>query len=145
MDCPKSLPTIDDYKNPTKNYILPDIPAAILTKLGKKNKPVLLKKNIIEKNKLHHPDIVIGEYNRIISTALYRPTEILQPLFKTRPDHFNFIATAWPNNMVVIELSESKLHHEIIGIWKANYKKVKKMRKKTNRDGGQSIITNQQS
>ena len=58
---------------------------------------------------------------------------------------FNFIAEALPNDMVVIELSEGKTYHEIIGIWKANHKKVKKMRKKTNRDGGQSIITNQSS
>ena len=43
--------TDEDFNNPTRNIILPSLPQKLLNLIGKKSKPVLLKKNILEKNK----------------------------------------------------------------------------------------------
>lgn len=51
--------TEDDFNNPKRSIILPSLPQKLLTLIGKKSKSVLLKKNILDKNKEHHPDLSV--------------------------------------------------------------------------------------
>ena len=79
------------------------------------DKPILLKKNIIEKNKLNHPDITEEEARRIIGNALYKPETIL----KANPEkltYHNFITRTDDehNDIVLLELSEKKENYEIV-------------------------------
>ena len=62
-----------------------------MKKQGLEDKPILLKKNIIEKNKLNHPDITEEEAKRIIGNALYRPELILKANAEKTAYH-NFIS-----------------------------------------------------
>ena len=50
----------------------------LLSDLNKKQKPLVLKKNIIEKNKINHPEVSISEYNNILENAVYKPDYVLQ-------------------------------------------------------------------
>jgi len=135
------LPDTEEYKNPNSKYILPALSRRILKLLHKKQKPLILKREIIRKNKANHPEISLAEYNEILFTGLYKTQEIIQPNFKNRPKYFNLIAYAEKNNVVVVELAEAKATYEVVGFFRINDRKLNKMRKKTNRDGGQSIIT----
>jgi hypothetical protein len=95
---------------------LPGLNAEDLAKMGgKADKPLLLKKQTLEKNARDHPDIQQGEYARIIGTTVYRPDEIL-PAHDTEP-RFNFfkrVGSQGTRNVVCVEVAESKDNYEII-------------------------------
>jgi hypothetical protein len=140
----KKMPTLADYENPQKDFVLPDIPTKTLNCLHKKRKLALLKKRVIEKVKKDHADIPQTEYNNIISNALYKTTNILQPSYKSRPHYFNFINRNRKNSIVVLEIAENKRQFEIVTFFRTKEQDFWRMLKKTKRDGGQSIITDRQ-
>lgn len=138
-----NLPTIEDYKNPQFDFIIPNLPQNVLKNLGKKQKPLILKKNIIEKNKNNHPEININDYNDILTKGIYQ-TDVI---FKTKSDdeYFNFVHYGIEKNpQVLIELSETKDNYEIVNFYKLNDKnlqrKLNKAIKKVDNEGGQVLI-----
>ena len=98
-----------------KDNILPKLNKNILKQYGLKDKPVLLKKNIIEKNKLNHPDITNDEAIRIIGNALYKTETVLKGNINKHTYH-NFIARTDDehSDIVLLELSDEKENYEII-------------------------------
>ncbi len=139
---PAQMPTVENYSNPTGNYRLPDISEEYLNELGKPNKPVVLKDNIITKNKTNHPEISVEEYNDIINNGLYYPELILQTKPKTKTNYYNFIAKREStNDNIVIELAENKNNYEIVGWYKIDDKGLKRKINATTKNGGQSVIT----
>ena len=99
----------------TKDNTLPNLNKNTLKELNLEDKPVLLKKNIIEKNKLNHPDITEEEAKRIIGNALYRPELILKANAEKTAYH-NFISRTDDkhSDLVLLELSDEKENYEII-------------------------------
>ena len=99
----------------TKDNTLPNLNKNTLKELNLEDKPVLLKKNIIEKNKLNHPDITEEEAKRIIGNALYRPELILKANAEKTAYH-NFISRTDDkhSDLVLLELSDKKENYEII-------------------------------
>ncbi|WP_158310217.1 hypothetical protein [Brachyspira pilosicoli] len=106
----------------TKDNTLPNFPKYFLDEYGLEDKPILLKKNIIEKNKLNHPDITEEEARRIIGNALYKPETILKANHEKTTYH-NFISRTDDkhSDIVLLELSDEKENYEII-----NYHIIKK-------------------
>ena len=98
-----------------KDNILPNFPKYFLDEYGLEDKPILLKKNIIEKNKLNHPDITEEEARRIIGNALYKPETILKANHG-KPTYHNFISRTDDkhSDIVLLELSDEKENYEII-------------------------------
>lgn len=98
-----------------KDNILPKLNKDILKQYGLKDKPVLLKKNIIEKNKLNHPDITNDEAIRIIGNALYKTETVLKGNINKHTYH-NFITRIDDehSDIVLLELSDEKENYEII-------------------------------
>jgi hypothetical protein len=135
------MPKIEYYQNPKGNVYLPNLADEDLALIGKKQKPVLLKQNIVEKNKNHHPEVDVKEYNDILNSGLYETTDIVQPNFKEKPNYYNFIARDKYNNVVVVEINDNKNNFEIVGLFKTKPEDLIRMTKKAKRDGGQSIIT----
>ncbi|MDR2743898.1 MAG: hypothetical protein LBB66_01670 [Desulfovibrio sp.] len=99
-----------------RDNTLPNLNAEDLAKIGKADKPVLLKKNVIAKNLEHHPDVTRDDYSKIIGQSLYNPDGII-PGNKNKP-YFNFIAHVGPdkNTITLLEMSESKDNHEIVNL-----------------------------
>ena len=99
----------------TKDNTLPNLNKNTLKELNLEDKPVLLKKNIIEKNKASHPDITEEEAKRIIGNALYRPEVILKANID-KPAYHNFISRTDDkhNDLVLLELSDEKENYEIV-------------------------------
>lgn len=99
----------------TKDNTLPNLNKNTLKELNLEDKPVLLKKNIIEKNKLNHPDITEEEAKRIIGNALYRPELILKANID-KPAYHNFISRTDDkhSDLVLLELSDKKENYEIV-------------------------------
>lgn len=60
-----------------RDNILPELNEKDLSKIGvSSNKPVLLKKEIIDRNSIQHSDLTNEDFQTIISHALYAPSEI---------------------------------------------------------------------
>ena len=137
------LPTIKDYKEPQKDYELPKIPDDFIKKLNKTQKPLVLKKNIIEKNKNNHKDIPLDKYNEILSKGIYKA----DLMFKNKPidEYFNFVHYGDnKHEHVLIELSENKDNFEIVNFHWLNDKsleeKLKNATKRVDNEGGQVLI-----
>ena len=98
-----------------KDNILPKLNKDILKQYGLKDKPVLLKKNIIEKNKLNHSDITNDEAIRIIGNALYKTETVLKGNIN-KHTYYNFITRTDDehSDIVLLELSDEKENYEII-------------------------------
>ena len=134
--------SLQDWQNPTKDFILSPIDENIAQQIGVQNKPVLLKRNIIEKNKLHHKDLSIEEYNDILNRGLYTPVLVLKTNPTEKPNYFNFIFTTEDkNDNVVIEISAQKENAEIVSFYRIDKEKLDKKIERTNRNGGLSVKT----
>lgn len=122
-------PSIENYENPTGDYVLPDIPVFILEKLDKSKKPLVLKKSIIEKNKQNHKEVKIEDYNKILCDGIYNADIILKT--SENDDYFNFIHIDESlNTQVLVELSENKNQYEVVNFYRLSKKSLKNRIKK---------------
>lgn len=134
------IPQKEDFENPTKDYELPHLNKSDLAKLGKQDKPVVLKKNIIIKNKTNHPEVSIDDYHKILRDTLINTTEIIQAQPKKKPDYYTFVNEK-NDDISVVELSENKDNYEVVNFFKVNKKRIEAYRKKAIKDGGEIVIT----
>ena len=135
------MPDVENYKNPSKDCILPPLNTADLKLLNKKSKPVVLKKNIIEKEKKRHPEIPVEEYNEILAKALYGATAILQVKPKTKPNYFTFLREDEKGRSAVLEMAENKENFEVVSFLKIDRPRAELYKKNTRREGGEFLIT----
>jgi hypothetical protein len=111
-----------------KDNTLPGLNAEDLSKQGKADKPVLLKKSIIDRNLERHPDISKAEYNNLIGKSLYDHNEDF-PGFKD--GYVNLVSRLndRSNSLVLVEMAESKDNYEIVHIMKINSDNLRRMQK----------------
>jgi hypothetical protein len=113
-----------------RDNILPELNKEDLEELGKASKPVLLKKDIIEKNRYSHPDVKESDYAQIIGQSLYNP-DLVVPGHKEKP-YFNFLSRMGDdkNTIVLLELSDQKNNFEIVNLhWINDKGRVEKEKK----------------
>lgn len=99
----------------TKDNTLPNLNKETLEEYGFEDKSIVLKKNIIEKNKVNHPDITDDMAREIIGNSLYKP-EVVLKANKDKPAYHNFITRLKDdkNSIVLLELSDAKENYEIV-------------------------------
>jgi phage-related protein (TIGR01555 family) len=112
---------------------LPGLNAEDLEQLGATDKPVLLKKEIIDKNATRHPDVSREDSARMIGQALYNP-DLVAPGHGEKP-YFNFIAQTGPekNSITLLEVSETKDSFEIVNWHWGDSRSRRKIEKKGER------------
>ena len=106
---------------------LPGLNAEELEELGKPDKPVLLKKNILDRNESVHPEVKREKYGQILGEALNRPDDIITGRNREKP-YFNFLSHLGgdSNATVLIELEENKDNYEVVHWhWATNRKRAK--------------------
>jgi len=135
---PKGGVTSDDEKQAKinsvqieteKDNILPGLNQEDLAELGKDDKPVLLKKEVIDRNLRRHPDVAIEEYNRIIGQALYNSDERFGGKEYHDPNYMNFIK--YNGNkaaLTLIELADRKDNYEIVHLFEPSRTNIEKMK-----------------
>ena len=68
-----------------RDNILPELNEEDLAKIGaEKNKHVLLKKSVIDRNRVEHSDLTDTDFELILANALYVPSEVF-PANKEKP------------------------------------------------------------
>lgn len=140
----EKMPSVEHYNAPEGDFNLPALSPVDLKLIGKEAKPVVLKKNIIEKNKQSHPEISTEEYNNILSNGLYNPDVILKTNPK-KPHYYNFIyRDKVTNNQVLIELNENKDNFEVVNFYNLSDKSLARKvqaAKRVSAEGGQVLMT----
>jgi hypothetical protein len=94
---------------------LPRLNKETLESLGKKeDKPVLLKKQVLEKNQASHPDVAPEDFQAILGNSLYRPDAVL-PAHGDRP-YFNFISRVGKDKSAIalLDVEDTKEGFEVV-------------------------------
>lgn len=120
----------------TNDNILPELNDEDLEKVGSKvNKPVLLKKNVIDKNNEDHSDLTDSDFESIIANALYSPSEIFSAN-KEKP-YYHFAKVIEINSkgkpeigLALLDVDENKDNFEIVHAHFARPRSYKAMKNK---------------
>ena len=97
-----------------KDNILPSLNETELEELGIGEKPVLLKKSVIDKNERDHPDVKRDDAAKIIGQALYNPDAVI-PGNQDKP-YINFISRTDEDksSVTLLDIAENKDNLEIV-------------------------------
>ena len=132
--------TDEDFLNPTRNIKLPKIPEKVDNLIGAKGKPVVIKKNVFEKNKNKHKDLTPEDSRTILREALYQNNGYGQTQPITRPNYWVILRTSDPNRVVILEVSNNKDNVEIVGWRYAGEVQIEQLKNQAEREGGQLLI-----
>ena len=130
----------DDFNEPSRSVELPTVPNNVATALGSNGKPIIIKKNIFEKNLTNHPELEPEESRAILNEALYNPDLVGQTQPVKRPSYKVAVKTGDKNSIVVLDVYNGKKQIEIVGWRKINEKGLAKMQRQAEREGGQFLI-----
>lgn len=135
--------TDEDFSHPTRNVELPKIPEAVDNALGAEGKPVIIKKNIFERNAERHKDLSPSQSRGILFSALYNADLYGQNQKAKRPYNWVVINTKdekGHNRIVLLEINPSKNAVEIVHWHYVNDKNLELIKKQAIREGGQVLI-----
>ena len=135
--------TDEDFQKPYRSLELPSLPERTLKAMGKEAKPVLLKQNILVKNRNHHPELSEKDSRETLQKALYENDLVGQSLPSKRPNYWVAVQLSSGKNAVaVLDITETKTHHDIVGWRIINDKSLQALKNQAVREGGQ-ILTSQ--
>ena len=132
--------TNEDFITPTRNVELPQLQQNISNAIGADSKPIIIKKNIFEKNRIAHPELTPEQSRDILKKSLYITTFIgrTQPI--KRPNYWIAVQTADKNSITVLEVNKGKDNVEIVGWRRIDAKGIEKLKRQAEREGGQFLI-----
>lgn len=119
-----------------RDNILPELNESELQKIGvEKNKPILLKKSVIERNRKEHDDITDSDFEEIVKNALYAPSEVF-PANKEKP-YYHFAKVIEINSkgkpeigLVLLDVDNKKDNFEIVHVHFVDINGLKRYKKK---------------
>lgn len=132
--------TDGDFTEPKRSVRLPQVSVNVDKALGANGKPIIIKKNILEKNRANHPELTPAQSKEILTEALYLTNLYGQTQPKSRHNYWVAIRTSDPNRVVVLEVAEGKDNVEIVGWRYAGVRQLEEMRKQAEREDGQLLI-----
>ncbi len=130
----------EDFDTPSRSIELPAVPDNVSAALGANGKPVVIKKNIFEKNAKNHPELDAEDSRAILENALYNPNIVGQTQPIKRPSYKVAVQTGNKNSIVVLDVYNDKKQVEIVGWRLINEKGLAKMQRQAEREGGQFLI-----
>ena len=131
--------TDEDFSAPTRNVELPTLPTNVDEAIGANGKPVIIKKNIFEKNKSSHKDLTTADSRKILSDVLYNPNLYGQNKKATRPYNWILVHLADKNEAVIVELNENKDNIEIVNWHYLSDEALKRKKRQAEKEGGQIL------
>lgn len=128
--------TDDDFLHPFRNVELPTLPEKVDAAIGVNGKPVVIKKNIFEKNRKSHKDLSPEQSRGILSDALYTPNMYGQNQKTKRPYNWILIHNAEKHSSVILEVSHLKDNIEIVNWHYLDDATLKQKEKQAVAEGG---------
>ncbi len=130
----------DDFVKPHRSVEIPNVPQNVRSAIGAGDKPIIIKKNIFEKNLKNHPELTANENREILYNALFQTNLYGQTQPKNKPNYWVAIRTADKNSMVVLEVNNTKDNTEIVGWRYAGDVQLEQLKKQAEREDGQLLI-----
>ncbi|MCD8317970.1 MAG: hypothetical protein LUC45_03570, partial [Paraprevotella sp.] len=136
--------TDKDFTDPTRNVELPKIPDNVDNAIGAEGKPVVIKKNIFERNAERHNDLLPQQGRDIIKAALYNPSLYGQNQKSKRPHNWVLINVSdkeyGDNKLVLLETNRNKDNVEIVHWHYVDKRGLEKIKRQAEREDGQLLI-----
>lgn len=135
--------TDEDFSNPTRNVQLPTLPKNVDAAIGANGKPVVIKKNIFERNSKRHGDLTPEQSRGIIQSALYTPNLYGQNQKSKRPYNWVVINTKdeqGRNRLVLLEVNRNKDNVEIVHWHYIDAHGLEKIKRQAESEDGQLLI-----
>ncbi len=127
--------TDDDFTHPTRSVVLPTLPENVSSAVGI-TKPLIIKKNVFEKNRDSHKDLTASDSRKILREVLYSPDLYGQNQKITRPYNWILIHLADKNEAVIIEVNDSKDNTEIVNWHYLRGNSLEQKKKQAINEGG---------
>ncbi len=131
--------TDEDFTNPTRNVQLPALPKNVSDAIGADGKPVVIKKNIFEKNAKSHR--FTPEQSRdILNKALYNTELVGRTNPSKKQDYWVAIKIDDNSPIAVLEVSRNKDNTEVVGWYTLDDRNLERIKRQAERNGGELII-----
>lgn len=131
--------TDEDFTNPTRSIVLPEIPHNVDEAIGANGRPLIIKKNIFKRNSQTHTEVTPQQAREIITSALYRPDMYGRNRKTLRPYNWIVINTkdsTGHNHLVVLEVNENKDNVEIVNWYNARNNSIEQIKRQAQKEGG---------
>ena len=116
--------TDDDFRLFGRSLLLQAPAKSLCDAIGIVEKRILLKRGVLAKNAIRHPDLSPDDSRQILNNALYSPNKYGKNRPVTKPTYWVAIKSSSISSLVVIEVSETKEFIEIVGWRYANEKNL---------------------
>ena len=131
--------TDEDFSAPTRNVQLPALPQNVDAAIGANGKPVIIKKNIFEKNWNTHR-FPFEESRAILNAALYNTDLVGQTQPNNKPLHWVAIKIDDKSPIVVLEVNENKDNIEIVGLYTLDERNLNRIKRQAEKNGGELVM-----
>lgn len=131
--------TNEDFTNPQRNVQLPAIPKNVDEAIGAGGKPVIIKKNIFEKNAAAH-QFTPEESRKILSSALYNPNIVGKTHARTRKNYWVAIKIDDKSPLTILEVNDSKDNVEVVGWYTIDSRNLERIKRQAEREDGELLI-----
>ncbi len=129
----------EDFMNPTRSIQLPTLPQNVADAIGSEGKPVVIKKNIFEKNARNHQ--FTSEQSRdILTKALYETELVGKANPRNKQNYWVAIKVDENSPIVVLEVSHKKENVEIVSWYSMDERNLERIKRQAERNGGELIM-----
>lgn len=131
--------TDEDFTSAFRNVELPAIPKNVDAAIGANGKPVVIKKNIFEKNWNAHK-FTPAESKKVLNDALYNTDLVGHTQPTKKPNHWVAIKLDEKSPITVLEVNDNKDNVEVVGWYTLDERNLGRIKRQAERNGGELIM-----
>lgn len=131
--------TDEDFTSAFRNVELPAIPKNVDAAIGANGKPIVIKKNIFEKNWNAHK-FTPAESKKVLNDALYNTDLVGHTQPTKKPNHWVAIKLDEKSPITVLEVNDNKDNVEVVGWYTLDERNLGKIKRQAERNGGELIM-----
>ena len=131
--------TDEDFTSAFRNIELPAIPKNVDAAIGANGKPVVIKKNIFEKNWNAHK-FTPAESKKVLNDALYNTDLVGHTQPTKKPNHWVAIKLDEKSPITVLEVNDNKDNVEVVGWYTLDERNLGRIKRQAERNGGELIM-----
>lgn len=131
--------TDEDFTSAFRNVELSAIPKNVDAAIGANGKPVVIKKNIFEKNWNAHK-FTPAESKKVLNDALYNTDLVGHTQPTKKPNHWVAIKLDDKSPITVLEVNDNKDNVEVVGWYTLDERNLGRIKRQAERNGGELIM-----
>ena len=131
--------TDEDFMKASRNVQLPNLPNNVDKAIGANGKPVIIKKNIFDKNWNAHK-FTPAESRKVLNDALYNTDLVGRSQPTKKPNHWVAIKLDEKSPITVLEVNDNKDNVEVVGWYTLDERNLGRIKRQAERNGGELIM-----